>query len=167
MITAEILAGWSKAQAAKEKQREHKAGRVPMHKKKIMLNIKAAAFAASLDAYWSWYADGTKVNKADVIRSAAELIEIACNIHSQARTSYIDAFLLFRHGYDKDARKLRNQTKAIDRVLYEIQIEESTMVRIGKLMAVLEVIGVTVDELDKFIHGKGRRLYANTKAGVS
>lgn len=168
MITADILANWCKVEAEKEKQRVRRVERVPMYSKKIMLNVKAGAFAVSLDRYWSWYSEAeTKLNKANVIQAATELIESGCNIQNQAKMSKMDAHLLFLHGYDKDVRKLRKQTKSIERVLYDIQTEESTMIRIGKLFAILEIIGVTVDEIDASICGKGRRLYANTKAVVS
>ena len=150
-MTLETWINWCKE--ATRQQKELKVGYIPMYRLKINLSVAAARFAVALENHWCWYRE-TEVERADIIREAAGLAEAIANIHNQSRVPKQDGYLVVRYEYDREIRKLRNNTKNVDRVIYDLQSLESTLQRLGKLLALLEHIGISFEEIDAAISSK-------------
>lgn len=165
MLTADILKSWCKEQSNRSKARGQSQARVPMYAKKLMVSIKVAAFAESLEDAWVWYKEPTKgLRKETIIHAAAELALSICEVRNQSKLSYDDSILLIRRGYSKEIAKLRKNVKPLERILYDMQREESPNVALGSMMAILESLGFTLHDLDRKIMDKGQAGYAQTEA---
>lgn len=157
MLTTDVLKTWCKEQANRSKLRGQSQERVPMYAKKLMVSIKMAAFAESLEAAWVWYKQpASGLRKEQIMHAAAELALSICEVRNQSKISYDDSLLLIRRGYGKEITKLRKNVKPLERILYDMQREESPNVVLGSMMAVLESLGFGLNDLNQQIIGKGR-----------
>lgn len=165
MLTTDILKSWCKEQAVHSKERGQVSDRVPMYAKKLMVSIKLAAFAASLEDAWVWYKEpASGLRKEQVMHAAAELALSICEVRNQSKLTYDDCLLLIRRGYSKEITKLRKNVKPLERILYDMQREESPNVVLGSMMAILDWIGFGLNDLDQQIMDKGREVHEQTKA---
>lgn len=157
MLTTDVLKTWCKEQANRSKLRGQSKERVPMYAKKLMVSIKVAAFAESLEDAWVWYKQpASGLRKEQIMHAAAELALSICEVRNQSKISYDDSLLLIRRGYGKEITKLRKNVKPLERILYDMQREESPNVVLGSMMAVLESLGFGLNDLNQQIIGKGR-----------
>lgn len=165
MLTTDVLKSWCKEQADRSKMRGQKKTLVPIYTKKLMVSIKTAAFAQSLEDAWVWYLEPANgLQKESILHAAAELTLSICEVRNQSRLTYDDSILLIRRGYGKEITKLRKNVKPLERILYDMQREESPNVVLGSMIAILESLGFTLNDLDRQITGKGRADHAYTKA---
>ncbi len=157
MLTTDVLKTWCKEQADRSKLRGQSKERVPMYAKKLMVSIKVAAFAESLEDAWVWYKQpASGLRKEEIMHAAAELALSVCEVRNQSKVTYEDSVLLIRRGYSKEITKLRKNVKPLERILYDMQREESPNVVLGSMMAILESIGFSLNDLDQQIMNKGR-----------
>lgn len=157
MLTTDILKTWCKEQSKRSKLRGQSKTLVPMYAKKLMVSVKLAAFAESLEDAWVWYRDPANgLRKDRIIHAAAELTLSICDVRNQSKVTYEDSLLLIRRGYAKEITKIRKNVKPLERILYDMQREESPNIVLGNMVAVLESLGFSLDDLDRQIMDEGR-----------
>jgi len=157
MLTTDILKTWCKEQSKRSKLRGQSKTLVPMYAKKLMVSIKLAAFAESLEDAWVWYREpANNLRKDRIIHAAAELTLSICDVRNQSKVTYEDSLLLIRRGYAKEIGKIRKNVKPLERILYDMQREESPNIVLGSMVAILESLGFTLNDLDRQIMDEGR-----------